>query len=74
MNFLWPERPDPEPSLIARMGRVLHWGLAGIAAILAMVAIGLGLENRWEGAAGTLATGVGCWFFARALRYILSGE
>jgi hypothetical protein len=81
--FFWPTNVKPNPGVIARFGRVLHW-LATIIAI-AVVLAGLWAYFTWEPTpysqkrpldvvGGTMLGSMIGYFFGRALRYIFSGE
>lgn len=73
-NIVWPRDPNPEPGIVGRLGRLLHWGITAGAAWIAGEAAyryftsanGIsGEQLMW--AAGTFALG-------RGVRYLLSGD
>ncbi len=74
MGFLWPTDPDPDPSGVARFGRVVHWLLTAGAALFVWGLIDDRLNNSggdWQ----LFAIFAAIFFVAgRAARYILSGE
>lgn len=44
LRLLWPTRRKPDPTLLGRLGRVLHWGLTLYAVLLLVTAL---LNFQW---------------------------
>ena len=81
MSVLWPETRNPDPTVITRLGRVLHWSATIVAGLWAVACL-YGAATTQGGDAGSLIGGLvvvvvfgGAIYFAgRGARYILSGE
>lgn len=76
--LIWPQTIKPEPHGVARFGRVLHWLFAAVGFWLVVWGVWLFAsapagENSWNASACIIAGAV-FFMFARALRYIFSGE
>jgi hypothetical protein len=37
LRLLWPTRTNPSPTLLGRLGRVLHWSLAVFAVLIGLL-------------------------------------
>jgi len=75
-SVLWPRRPSSSPRLFQRLGRVLHWCMACLAAALSiggLLSILVSDQDPSYGLAFAMI-GIGLWFTGRAVRYILSAE
>ena len=77
--IFWPTTPNPNPTAITRLGRVLHWIAVVIAALFIVLIIGIATNG--DSIMSNLTGYVICLFWAgvfamggRGLRYILSGE
>lgn len=78
-GMFWPMKVNPNPTVLTRIGRVVHWIACGLAALFVLLipviatngdpiasnAVGFVLVGAW---------GVGLFLGGRALRYILSAE
>jgi hypothetical protein len=65
--------------LIARLGNVLYWTAASVAALIIVVGIPAGLNEvpsnkRWTLIAVFILMAGAVWLFGRACRYILVGR
>lgn len=45
MRFFWPTKLNPNPGVLTRFGRVLHWIAAVVAAITISICIYTGLQG-----------------------------
>lgn len=54
ISILWPTKKKPEPKLLGRLGRVLHWGLTAFGLLLLV----MGLLNFSDAARMESATGL----------------
>ena len=76
-SFFWPKKQNSAPTVLTRLGRVLHWIGAGLGAAATVIALGVALTRpddarvalAFFGSAAALSYVAG-----RALRYILSAE
>lgn len=78
-GFLWPSKANQNPGVLTRIGRVLHWIATGLAALFALLAVGVvtngdPLAQNTFGIVLSLIWAAGFFLAGRGLRYILSGE
>lgn len=78
MNFLWPAELNPDPGVIGRLGRVLHW--VGVLFGLLVAGVVWFSFSQMDGtdlpplAAGCVAAAAFFAMAGRGLRYIFAGE
>jgi hypothetical protein len=80
MGLLWPSKSNPDPTTLARLGRVLHW-TGAIVAVLFLVLGFFVLRQATEdseikeiGAALVSGAAAAAYFAGRGLRYVLADE
>ncbi len=78
MRFVWPQQTHPFPTLLGRLGRLVHWlGLALYGGLGLMIVFGPPAPTNPQIILmkATAALGVfACYLLARGLRFVLSGE
>lgn len=79
LSILWPTNPKADPSVLCRLGRVLHWIAAALAALLLCLTLLFTIETLQSssphyGYLITLVIGCVIYLAGRASRYILGGE
>lgn len=76
--MLWPTKIKPDPNGVARLGRVLHWGIAllGVIIISGGLWSGFQYQDYWDRMNTFAYAGFGVFVFmcGRAVRYVLAGE
>jgi hypothetical protein len=75
MGLFWPDASDYAPSMVQRMGRVLHWFFTAMAALSLGIGVFVWLQIHDGGtilAGGIIAMVL--LLIGRAVRYILAGE
>jgi hypothetical protein len=77
--IFWPTRPNPNPTAITRLGRVLHWIACGIAGLFVLVMFaaatnGDSLQSNIYGIVLCAFWAVVFFLAGRVLRYVLSAE
>jgi cytochrome b561 len=79
MSFFWPPVTIQEPSVVGRIGRVLHWSALAISGL--SVAMGTGMlffstdpGDRIGGFVVGIGVSVLSALVGRGLRYVLSAE
>jgi len=72
MSLLWPSRTATNPSVIGRLGRLVHWIAAPLGALLFLA----GIVSLFRSEPDYFLIGVGLFIFAagRAVRYLLASE
>jgi hypothetical protein len=77
--MFWPTKVNPNPTVLTRFGRVVHWVACGLAAlfVLLLPAIATNGDPIASNTVGFVLAGawaVGLFLAGRALRDILSAE
>lgn len=77
--MFWPTKVNPNPTVLTRFGRVVHWVACGLATlfVLLLSAIATNGDPIASNTVGFVLVGawaVGLFLAGRALRYILSAE
>ena len=56
MSFLWPTKNKAEPTILGRLGRVLHWSLTLLAVPAALIGLWMLFSaNAYDGCVGPTA-------------------
>lgn len=80
MGVLWPARRNPEPNVLGRLGRVVHWLALVGSALWVLACAGSAVVSgfyRQDVVAAVVAAPIGAVTIAalgRAVRYVLSAE
>jgi hypothetical protein len=76
LNILWPTNPKADPSVLCRLGRVLHWIATALAVLLACLVLQITITEPGNdyGYLIILVIGGVIYLAGRASRYILGGE
>ena len=77
--MLWPVKLNPNPTVLTRFGRVVHWIACGLAALFvllipAIATNGDPIVSNTVGFVLVAAWASGLFLAGRALRYVLSAE
>ena len=80
MRLLWPTGVIRTPTVLMRVGRVLHW-LGALGAVLWLVAFGVALYDEmwnrygdWEETLWLLGVSLAFYSVGRGLRYVFAAE
>jgi hypothetical protein len=82
IQLLWPTRKRPDPTLVGRLGRVLHWSLTAFAVLLLILAyFDFTTANQIETSTGVLWSDgspsperrqeLALWHWNQAMRWLL---
>jgi len=77
VNFFWPTSPNPSPTAITRLGRVLHWAAIICAAPFVIGTAWIAATESRDGDLGYLVLliiAAVIYFPGRGLRYVLAAE
>lgn len=77
--MFWPVKVNPNPTVLTRFGRVVHWIGCGLAALFVLLipAIATNGDPIASNTVGFVLVGawaIGLFLAGRALRYILGAE
>lgn len=71
MSFFWPTNTQAYPSVLARLGRLLHWGGLALGGLALWAFVNpAGPDSPATG----VFYGVVIYFLGRLMRYMLAGE
>lgn len=80
MSFIWPAEINPEPTVLGRLGRVLHWAalMWGVSPALFLIGYAMtqdfGWSDAWPGILMAGAWAVAWSLIGRGVRYVLADE